>query len=252
MILSGFHYHSRTEVSTQELAKALPPLEDDACMEVVYTFCQQQGRGQRGNIWFGGENENICATFVLAPRFLKAEHLFFLDMALSLGVLRYARSRSGDFFLKWPNDLYFRNKKAAGLLLESTVQSGHVERVFFGVGLNVNSREFPLELPRAVSLFQIDGHLRDLQAEVRELTQNIQACYAEFRQTYGQGILQEWKERYMAGLLFKDRWRDFVYRGSGINACIRNVDDDGRLVLERREGSLLRADIKELEYHFDE
>lgn len=250
--MNGFHYHCRTEVSTQDLAKALPPLENDACMEVVYTFCQQQGRGQRGNAWFGGENENISASFVFAPRFLKAEHLFFLNMALSLGVLRYARAQSGDFFLKWPNDLYFKNGKVAGLLLEASVESERVERVCFGVGLNVNQAEFPPELPRAVSLFRIDGKPRDLQAEVGKLADGIQSCYAEFRQTYRQGRLQEWKEEYLAGLLFKDCWRNFVYRGSRINACIRSVDEDGRLVLERRGGSLLRADIKELEYCFDE
>ncbi len=221
-------------------------------MEVVYTFCQQQGRGQRGNGWFGGENENISATFVFAPRFLKAEHLFFLNMALSLGVLRYARAQGGGFFLKWPNDLYFRNGKMAGLLLESSVVSGQVERVCFGVGLNVNQAEFPPELPRAVSLFRIDGKRRDLQAEVGKLAESMQSCYAEFRQTYGQGRLQEWRNEYLAGLLFKDRWRDFVYRASKVNACIRNVDEDGRLVLEKRNGSWLRADIKELEYCFDE
>lgn len=250
--MNGFHYHSQTEVSTQDLAKALPPLENDACMEVVYTFCQQQGRGQRGNAWFGGENENISASFVFAPRFLKAEHLFFLDMALSLGVLRYAREQGGGFFLKWPNDLYWGERKAAGLLLESSVISAQVDRVCFGVGLNVNQGEFPPELSRAVSLFRIDGKLRNLQAEVGKLADSIQSCYAEFRQAYSRGRMQEWKEEYLSGLLFKDRWRDFVYRGSRINACIRNVEDDGRLVLERRGGSWLRTDIKELEYCFDE
>lgn len=221
-------------------------------MEVVYTFCQRQGRGQRENAWFGGENENIAASFVLAPRFLKAEHLFFLNMALSLGVLRYARAQGGGFSLKWPNDLYFRNGKVAGLLLEASVESERVERVCFGVGLNVNQAEFPPEIPRAVSFFQIDGKLRDLPAEVEKLAESMQSCYAEFRQTYGQGRLQEWRNEYLAGMLFKDLWRDFIYRGARVKACIRNVEEDGRLVLEQCGGSWLRADIKELEYCFDE
>ncbi|MCM1170457.1 MAG: hypothetical protein NC324_11040, partial [Bacteroides sp.] len=60
-----------------------------------------------------------------------------------------------------------------------------------------------------------------------------------------------WKERYLEHLLFKDQWREFLYLGEPLAACIRNVDDYGHLELERRNGSIIRADLKELEYRFD-
>ncbi|MCM1531337.1 MAG: hypothetical protein NC048_05400 [Bacteroides sp.] len=246
-----YHYHSRTEISTQDIGKALPAMANDAGMEVVYTFCQQQGRGQKGNVWFGGQDSNICATFVLSPRFLAAPHLFFLDMALSTGVLRYVEAQTERVFLKWPNDLYVGQKKLAGLLLESSIQAGKLERVCFGVGLNVNQREFPAHLPRAVSLFQTDGKMRNLPEEVRQLAETLYAIYAEFRASYAQGTWRNWKERYLEHLLFKDQWREFLYLGEPLAACIRNVDDYGHLELERRNGSIIRADLKELEYRFD-
>ncbi|MCM1170451.1 MAG: biotin--[acetyl-CoA-carboxylase] ligase, partial [Bacteroides sp.] len=205
----NFHEHPYTEISTQDIGKALPVMADDAGMEVVYTFCQQQGRGQKGNVWFGGQDSNICATFVFTPRFLDAAHLFFLDMALSIGVLRYAGSQTERVFLKWPNDLYVDRKKLAGLLLESSIQAGKLERVCFGVGLNVNQREFPTHLPRAVSLFQTDGKMRNLQEEIRQLAETLYATYAEFRNSYAKGIWRRWKERYLEHLLFKDQWREF-------------------------------------------
>ena len=250
--MRNLRYCSQTETSTQDIAKNLAPLPDETCMETVYTFCQRQGRGQRGNAWFCGENTNIAATFVFDPVFLSAEHLFFLDMALSVGVLRYARAQGEDFFLKWPNDLYWKNKKAAGLLLENSVVSGKVKRVCFGIGLNVNQAVFPPGLPRPVSLFQIDGKRRDLQVEIEKLAENIHAVYGEFRREYKDGILQNIKAEYLESLLFKDRWRNFVYLGNRMEACIRNVDDNGHLELEKRNGGNILAGIKELEYCFDE
>lgn len=247
-----YRYCSRTEISTQDLAGSLPALVSDASMGAVYTFCQQQGRGQRENAWFGGLHRNIAVSFVLAPRFLDPEHLPFLNMALSLGVLRYAEAQGGGFFLKWPNDLYHQGRKVAGLLLESVIQSEKVERICFGVGVNVNQEVFPDFLPRAVSFFQIDGRVRDLHEEVRKLAESVYVCFGAFRKTYIERAWGGWKAEYVDALLYKDQWRNFLYHGKGQKACIRDVDVYGRLCLEKPDGSFICADIKELEYCFDE
>lgn len=245
------HYHPRTEISTQALARLLPLTQDDSHMDVLYTFFQEQGRGQGVNLWYSGEDSNIAATFVCEPRFLDARHLFFLDMALSLGVLQYAKARCNDVFLKWPNDIYWRDHKAGGLLLETHVQWGRVKRLYFGVGLNINQVRFPASLPNAVSLYQIDGKIRDLNQELLALSENVYASYMNFRNSYADKNWKELRIQYLSSLLFKDQWRDYFYHGKLENACIRDVDEYGHLKLEKRDGTFIWVDLKELKYNFD-
>lgn len=221
-------------------------------MDAVYTFCQAQGRGQGGNRWFGGEGKNLAVTFLFEPRFLEARHLFFLNMALSLGVLRHARSNGEGFSLKWPNDLFWQQRKAGGLLLEASVCEDFVERIRFGVGLNVNETVFPDSLPRAVSLFMTDGKTRNLEREVRMLSESVYANYVDFKASYAGKTFGKWRQEYLSALLFKDRWRDYVFRGQEIRARIEGVDDYGCLELEVSDGSFVRAGFKELRYGFDE
>lgn len=234
------------------MAKALPLSGKEDGMDVVYTFCQKHGRGQGTHAWFGGNNRNIAVTFVFEPRFLKTRHLFFLNMALSLGVLRYGRCISEAFLLKWPNDLYWQCKKAGGLLLETSIGFNCIERLCLGVGLNVNQREFPLDIPRPVSLFQIDGQERDLQQETRRLANSVYGAYIEFKESYLAADYGRWQAAYMDALLFRNEWREFVYKGERIAAAIRDVDTWGHLKMENPDGSFFYADIKELQYGFDE
>lgn len=245
------NYHPSTEISTQVLAKFLPLWKNDTHIEVIYTFCQREGRGQGGNEWFCGEYNNIAATFVMEPLFMEPRHLFFLDMALSIGVLRYVKSRCPECALKWPNDIYWREQKAGGLLMETNVRAGKVERLYFGVGLNVNQEKFPDNLPRPCSFFQIDGKVRDLQNEVYALVERVQTCYMDFIASYKEKNWAVWKAEYLSSLLFKDQWREFIYKGKPEIACIRDVDEYGFLKLEKWDKTFIWADLKELRYGFD-
>lgn len=250
--MTHFHYHEQTQASTQDLAKSLPDVINENRVDVVYTFCQQKGRGQGNNAWFCGEHKNIAASFVFHPLFLNAEHLFYLDMALSLGVLRYARTQNEHFLLKWPNDLFWQEKKAGGLLMETNVCENKVQRLCFGVGLNINQEVFPSDLPCPVSFFGIDGKTRDLLQTIKELARQIEASYTAFKEAYLQHRFREGKKEYLEALLYKDQWRDFVYENRVEKACIRDVEDNGRLILEKPDGGFIRADVKELKYGFDE
>lgn len=251
----NLHYIPLVEGSTQEAAEALPLPGEEGSLGAVYTFCQQAGRGQGQNKWFGGQGKNIAATFVLEPFFLPASHLFLLNISLSLGVLAYVRQRQGDFLLKWPNDIYWHGRKAGGILLASRICENRVRCLYFGLGLNINQEVFPDAVPHPVSLWQIDGKSRDLHAEMGELADCMHESYACLRRDWSgkepDAVWNRWKSAYLEVLLFRGQWRCFIWKGKAVEACILDVDTYGRLILGTRSGNRIVADIKEVRYDFD-
>jgi len=87
----------------------------------LYTDDQQNGKGQRGNVWNGETDKNIAMT--LAFPILSTHNIdpVLLNKALSIGVLRPLQNVIREkLFLKWPNDIVTESKKLGGLLMEIT------------------------------------------------------------------------------------------------------------------------------------
>ena len=59
--------------------------------------------------------------------------------------------------IKWPNDIYWRDRKAGGILIENILQGKKWKFAIVGIGININQTLFPASLPNPVSLKQITG-----------------------------------------------------------------------------------------------
>lgn len=223
-------------------------------MAVFYTFSQQKGRGQSGNVWFCGDGANIAMSLAFCPPDLDAEVLFCLDMALSLGVLRYVRRINPDSCLKWPNDVYIGLRKLAGILVETRIEGWRIAGICFGIGLNLNQLHFPDGLPNPVSFRQVDGVVRDLPQESLQLAMDVVESYTAFMDRYaslGQeagALFNFYKAEYLAALLFYGQYRDYCFQNQRIQARMEDVDETGHLWLRNAHGKLFSAGIKELRY----
>ncbi|MBD5397803.1 hypothetical protein HDR62_06725 [bacterium] len=221
----------------------------------VYTFLQKEGRGQQGNAWFGGEDRNVAMTVGLDCADVPVEALFSLNMALSLGALDYVCSQVLQASLKWPNDLYVGKKKLGGILIENRVEDNKVLSVSFGVGWNVNQREFPEDLPNPVSLWQVDKKERDLHEEAEKMftfLRNAYDLFGKLRREHGlPWAFAYYKRTYLHNLYAWNRWRMYRYQGQEIHARIVDVDLYGHLRLETALQGFLSVDIKQLQYGFD-
>ena len=78
-------------------------------------------------------------------------------MAISLAILDALEQYIGDLSIKWPNDIYWRNGKLGGILIENRLQGGCIKDCIIGIGLNVNQEQFVSDAPNPVSLKQIHG-----------------------------------------------------------------------------------------------
>jgi BirA family biotin operon repressor/biotin-[acetyl-CoA-carboxylase] ligase len=118
---------------------------------------QTAGRGCGTNRWESERGRNLLFSLLIRPHGLSANRQFHLSMAISLAISETLGQHVGDVSIKWPNDIYWRDGKIAGILIEHTLQGALIKDSIIGVGLNVNQREFRSDAPNPVSLWQISG-----------------------------------------------------------------------------------------------
>ncbi len=138
----------------------------------IFAHDQFAGKGQRGKLWSSKAGENVHLSIVVQPQEIGLNRQFLLSVVAALAVRsvfdRYAQS---DIAIKWPNDIYFQNRKAGGILIESIISGNEWKWAVVGIGLNINQTKFD-NFPgmNPVSLKQITGqHYPPLQiaSEIR-------------------------------------------------------------------------------------
>jgi BirA family biotin operon repressor/biotin-[acetyl-CoA-carboxylase] ligase len=125
----------------------------------VFGHEQSAGKGQRERSWITEKNANVLLSIVADPAPLMLADQFRLSMSTALAIHEFFKNYAGDETrIKWPNDLYWQDRKAGGILIESVI--GGEQRwkwAVIGIGININQVSFPRELPNPVSLKQITG-----------------------------------------------------------------------------------------------
>ncbi len=136
---------------------------------VVFTHHQTKGKGQRGKEWKTVAGENLSFSIVVQPHFLTAAKAFQLLAVTAVSVHTQLLPLVGDELkIKWPNDLYWRDRKTGGILIENIFRGAHWQWSVIGIGINVNQTAFE-ELQNPVSVKQITGKQTDVQELARAI-----------------------------------------------------------------------------------
>lgn len=149
---------------------------------VYQTDFQTNGKGQHGRIWESHRGENLLCTYVLELNALKqgknwvpSEQLG-LSAAVALGAQAFFMEFAGEETkIKKPNDIYWRDRKAGGILIENIVRGTHWTWTVIGIGLNINQTQFSNEAGNPVSLKQITGKDWDIKAMQKKLAESLSA-----------------------------------------------------------------------------
>ena len=85
-----------------------------------FAHFQKAGKGQRGKEWITERGQNILMSCVVEPSFLSIDNQFILNAAVALACFDlfnlYAIDKTS---IKWPNDIYWEDRKAGGILVEN-------------------------------------------------------------------------------------------------------------------------------------
>lgn len=194
--------------------------------EAYFTAFQEEGRGQRGKSWSSGKGENIALSIVINPFPLQLEQQFLLSTAVAVCCAQWFRQYAGEpTRIKWPNDLYWRDRKAAGILIENTIGQGAWKWAVIGIGVNINQTVFDAHLPNPVSLKQITGKDYAPEQLARELHKSVTDALNRLNEAGFGPLLDQYNE-----LLYKKEERVKMRRGGiEFETQIKAVDRSGRL-----------------------
>lgn len=124
----------------------------------VFAHEQTKGKGQRNREWVSEKDQNIALTIIIEPKELAVSESFFLSMCIAVSTRKFVSNYLGDETkIKWPNDIYWCDRKAGGILIENVLQGNAWKYSIVGIGLNVNQTEFPDLQTKAVSFKQVTG-----------------------------------------------------------------------------------------------
>lgn len=138
---------------------------------------QTAGRGQRGNDWEAEPCRNLTYSQMLRPTGMSASRQFELSMLCSLAILDVLSRHlpePGLLSLKWPNDIYYGDRKLGGILMEGCVSGADLESVILGVGINVNQEVFTSDAPNPISVRQITGRDTELESLMQEMANAVE------------------------------------------------------------------------------
>lgn len=130
--------------STNELAKHLIQQQILPTGSVITARFQSAGKGQHGKVWDSDDGMNLLCSYVIPQMFLAIENQVYLNMAVSMAVCSTIKHFCSEHVvkIKWPNDVYVNNKKAAGILIENIVQGDNWKYCIAGIGINVHQKSF--------------------------------------------------------------------------------------------------------------
>ena len=246
MSLPDIHRIHLTETgSTNSYARALPTRRG---VTLITTDHQTAGRGQRGNTWESAAGKNLIFTFIVKPEGVPATQQFALCELISVALCDALARYTTDIRIKWPNDIYYKNRKLCGILIEHDLEGMHLSRTIIGVGLNVNQAAFTSDAPNPVSLCQILGHEIEREVLLEEIVSHFMELYRQYTSptpTLSRDILHE---RYTSLLYRKDEEATYRNADGIFTATLRTVELDGHLILEDLQGNNHSYLFKEVSY----
>ncbi|MDR0430283.1 MAG: biotin--[acetyl-CoA-carboxylase] ligase [Tannerellaceae bacterium] len=236
--------HLAETESTNKFLQMLTETEEIPSGSMVLADFQTAGRGQIGNSWESEAGKNLTFSVLFRPIEVPANMPFVISEMVSLSVKHTLDKYIPDVSVKWPNDIYCKNEKIAGILIENTIMQGQISQSVIGIGININQTEFCNDIPNAVSLIRITGESYDRMA----VMENFRQIYTEQSVRVDNLCFDSIHRDYLHAIYRKDGYHKYEDEKGIFEAGIEDIEPTGHLILERIDGSRSRYAFKEVTY----
>ncbi|MCE2616861.1 biotin--[acetyl-CoA-carboxylase] ligase [Phocaeicola oris] len=230
--------------STNSYLSALCEKQEVADFTVVLSEFQSEGRGQRGNSWESDPHRNLTFSYVLHPYFIDVHHQFLLSEIASLAVKDTLSVYTNDISIKWPNDIYWKDKKICGMLIENNLTNTCINWSVNGIGININQETFHSSAPNPVSLKQITGK----EYQPRDILNRFIEQLMEYYDMLRNGENRKVDRLYRHSLFHREGFHTYKDKIGIFKAKITDIEPNGRIVLTDQSGNGKRYMFKEVEY----
>ena len=122
-------------------------------LTLVEAVRQTNGRGRKGRVWHSDENSLTFSFLLKDKKYL--EKYKEISILMAYGLIRVLEEYGLKASIKWPNDVYAKGRKIAGILLQGIAKE-RLECLIVGIGINVNNDRFEDEFLREPTSLKIE------------------------------------------------------------------------------------------------
>lgn len=209
---------------------------------LVVTDFQTAGKGQVGNSWESEAGMNLMFSILLYPDFIPANRQFLISQIASLSVKETLDAYTDFIQVKWPNDIYWKDRKICGMLIENDLSGQLLYCSIIGIGLNLNQSLFRSNAPNPISLTQITGKKYDRE----EVLNRFLRIFFQYYCLLLQEKEEEVRTAYMQALYHGEGYHRYRDGQGQFEARIQAIEPTGHLILQLRDGEQRRYAFKEV------
>lgn len=238
-VLNHINQCDSTNLYVKDILTKSKPLEGS----VFYTDNQTAGRGQFGNLWQSEQGQNLTFSIVIYPKFLNVDMQFYLSKIVCIAIVDALNNLTNmPIAIKWPNDIYYKNKKLGGILIENQLSNNQISNSIIGVGINVNQEDFA-GLPNATSLYNIVKYLFNKKKVLEIILENLDAQYIKLLSKLFDKIDEDYHNR----LLNYQENFNFIEKKQEKIGFLSKVNNSGQLEV-LIDGNIKKYSFKEIEW----
>jgi BirA family biotin operon repressor/biotin-[acetyl-CoA-carboxylase] ligase len=196
----------------------------------VHAAFQSNGKGQQAKFWHSEEGQNLLVSYGVKHDALPVDKLFYLNAFVSLALVEVLQDYIDETFaIKWPNDIYVSHSKIAGILIENVLAGHNIKTSVIGIGLNVNQRNFPVQIPNPASMVHYTGKTLELLPLLDQISGRLSTYYRLVINGEEQQLWQQYNKK----LYGKNQLKTFTdARDLNFEATILEVLPNGRILLD--------------------
>lgn len=193
-----------------------------------FAHFQNAGKGQRGKHWKAEPGQNIMMSCIVEPKGISIDNQFVLNAAVALACFDFFNKYAIDkTSIKWPNDIFWGDRKAGGILIENIVKGEKWKYSVVGIGININQTLFPEGIRNPVSLKQITGKTFNVIDLAKELCGVLENRWKQFLSKSYNGLIAEYCNH-----LYKINQQATFKKGNAVfNAIVTGVNKKGELLI---------------------
>lgn len=237
--------HSTSTLLREQYTDALPHLY------TIRTDYQTAGRGQVGNTWESEKGKNLLFSTLLRHEELHATEQWRISMwvAITLWEVLAKHLDKERLTIKWPNDIYYGDKKLVGILIENALIGQYVEHSIVGIGVNVHQMDWQSNAPNPISMKEITGREYDIEELLNEWICSMKS--------WKNSKIEDLSSAYLQHLYRREGWHEYVERE--VSIAPTSIAEKGtkntflaEIVTVTEQGELLLRlqDNEEKKYHF--
>ncbi len=206
---------------------------------VIIAEEQSAGKGRFGRPFYSPAHTGIYMSLILRPH-LTLHQSVLLTTATAVAICRAIEEVcEQEVQIKWVNDLYQKGKKLGGILTEAVTdfETGTVESLIIGIGLNISTLEFPEELKEiATSLKPTKGSRNQLIAAI------INHVFSICEDLEPASFMMEYKRRSI--VLGQEIY--YIQNKKYYEGRVIDISDEGALIVETKGQGVIKLNSGEI------